>query len=142
MKAPPKHPLITFYSVSDTTSKASRICATVQHHFLQGERVLIAVASQEAALYIDQLLWRMPPESFLPHAIANVPSEERVVINMSGQNVNQATVLWNLSPGPAHSLEGFKTLYELWDQTHPQKLALSETRYQSYLQGGYHVHRE
>lgn len=130
---------VQFLKVIDTTSKLQRITQTIQKHFEQNACILITVPTTEAAYYIDQLLWKMPADSFLPHAIVEGPSTERIAISTDMANANHATVLFNLCPTEYPHPKEFHTLYELYDQTHPSKEELSRQRHSVYQQQGLEV---
>lgn len=123
---------IYFLRVADISSKLNRICRTVQTHFDRKESVLIAVPSQEAAAYIDQLLWRQPEESFLPHMIVNTPTKEMVAITTSKTNINSAKALINLNPDIPKNIDDYLIIYDMLDLTHPAKEQLSRAREAAY----------
>lgn len=125
---------IVFIKVADNKTKLWRLCECVRQHFLRGDRLLVAVSGQEAAKYIDELLWRLPEDSFLPHSIIESPSRERIAITLSQENLNQATVLFNLQTTPYAKFQQFTTLYEFYDETQPSKTELSQQRLQAYPQ--------
>lgn len=125
---------VHFLKVVDNQTKLLRICQTVQKHFDQNTPVLILVPTLEAARYIDELLWKTPPESFLPHAIAEGPTTECIAISTDSQRVNQAKVLVNLCQTVPTNYMDFHTIYELYDQTHPSKEELSRQRHAFYQQ--------
>lgn len=132
-------PSIRFITVANNQSKLEQLCSVVYRHFLNNEKIAIAVPSQEAAVYIDQLLWRMPEESFLPHVIANHTSKERIVITSSLSNINQAAVMINLltvvHPNPVPA----QYIYELLDLTSSEKEALTRKKEAEYKAAGYLV---
>lgn len=130
---------IIFLKVSDNVSKGRRLCAGIQHYFEQKKRVLVTVAGSEAAKYVDALLWNVPEESFLPHVIAYTQSEAPVVITTLQENLNQASILFNLSPQASQMAGGFDFVYELLDETHPEKLKLSQQRMAVYQNMGYAI---
>lgn len=121
-------PNIIFLRVVDNTSKMTRICTVVQQHFNQKQSMLILAPSQEAAEYMDKLLWRMPEHSFLPHTHSNHPSDALILITTAANNLNKASVLFNLCPGVSPISAQFETVYELLDETHPDKLRQSQLR--------------
>lgn len=123
---------ILFHTVTDNNSKLSRIAHIVQEHFYKKDKILIFVPSDEAATFLDQLLWRLPEGSFLPHAIVKGPSNERIAVTTVSENVNHANVLINLVQAvPAHAQQ-FERIHELMDLTHPAKKELSEKRLEEY----------
>lgn len=125
---------IIFIKVTDTQSKLVRICETVQHHFNEKQSILINAASEEAAIYIDQLLWRFPEESFLPHLYTSSPTKEPIVVTTSLQNLNQAKILFNLGSSISPISTEFEKIYELYDCTHPQKEQMSKEKLAVYQQ--------
>lgn len=130
---------IIFLKVENSHSKLQQICTTIQKHFANKERILVLVPSDEAAIYIDKLLWRLPEESFLPHAIVNDATEEQVVITKSKNNINNAQILFNLCPENASSANGFAIVYELLDLTDAAKEQLSRKKLAAYQSAGLSV---
>jgi len=119
------------------------ICNKVQEAFKQEKRLLIAVPHLQAAEYIDALLWRTPPESFLPHIIANTPTSEWIAITVQQQqNVNQAARLLNLCPIISPLYRDVQEVYDLFDETHREKMELSKQRLQVYQANGLIIHKE
>jgi DNA polymerase IIIc chi subunit len=135
----PQKPKLIFLSVANNKEKLKFISDIVAKHFHQAEPILILVASDEAALYIDQLLWKSPEESFIPHAIVHATSKERVAISKSKSNFNQAAVLINLRPDAAVEIEGVHIIYDLIDLTHSSKEELSHLRQKTYESAGYSI---
>lgn len=129
-------PTIIFLKVADNQSKMALICDTVHKHFLAGEVVLLTVPNGDAANYLDQLLWKFPAESFLPHSVSEKASNDPVVITTGKSNPNNAVVLFNLLPDVNPGYNTFKVVYELFDETHPEKLRLSQQRQQIYASNG------
>jgi DNA polymerase-3 subunit chi len=130
---------VYFLRVTDTATKLNSICQVTHRHFNKKEAILIAVPSQEAAVYIDQLLWRQPSDSFLPHAIVNIPTQEPVVITTTSTNINQAKVIINLCPDIPPNLIEYSIIYDLLDLTHPTKEQLSLKRQSAYQVLGYQL---
>lgn len=121
-------PNVTFISVHDNAQKLDAIYYVVQKHFMNEESIHIAVPNAEAAEYVDNLLWRYPPESFIPHVVTMNATEEKIVISTKEENLNRATILLNLCTAPPAHFREFKIIYELHDETHPSKTELSRQR--------------
>jgi DNA polymerase III subunit chi len=130
---------VNFLKVADNQSKAIRICACVQHHFDKGSSILITVNSLEVAKFVDLLLWRLPEDSFLPHVIAEQISKEMVVITTLQENLNNASILLNLCTKASPIAAQFQTVYELLDETHPEKLLQSQKRIADYSAAGFAI---
>ncbi len=136
----PTSPIIVFLCVADNAAKSTRICKMARHYFEQGQRILITASSNEAAQYIDLLLWRLPEEGFIPHVISDQSAEAAIVITTTQMNLNKASILLNLCPEVSPMYAQFAKVYELWDETHPDKRRLSEERRMAYQTRGHHVH--
>lgn len=130
---------IVFLKVRDNPSKVDRICKTLQQHFEQGCSILVTVPTKEAAEYLDQMLWRVPAESFLPHFRSEESSNDLVVITTTQANVNKATLLFNLCPEASPICKEFTQVYELLDETDPAKLKSSLNRKAAYAAAGYTI---
>lgn len=130
------HPEIHFLRVTDANTKLNRIVSTASQHYLSGERVIIFVPNEQAAAYIDDLLWRRPHEGFLPHLIAKESIEEAVVITLASKNISRARIAMNLKPGLCADLNSFEKVYELSDQTDPVRTKLSLEKIQGYQKLG------
>jgi DNA polymerase III subunit chi len=119
--------MIIFITVTDNKSKLMQICSIVQRHFSEGSAIQINVPNYEAAQYIDKLLWSNPENSFIPHQTSETFTEERIVITVNSANLNNASVLLNLTPLTVPLPDTFQTIYEFMDLT-------SETKKQHSLQ--------
>lgn len=120
---------VHFLQIADNAQKMLTLCTLAQKHFYAKEKMLICVPTDEAAAYIDLLLWRMPEESFIPHEIAN---PAKITIAKSTENINEATILINLGPQIPINLDAFACIYELYDKTHPSKVEQAEQKLAAY----------
>ncbi|MBS4169161.1 DNA polymerase III subunit chi [Parachlamydia sp. AcF125] len=133
------YPLVDFFSVNNAREKLTSICQIVQHHFLKKKRLLIAAPNEEAAQYLNGLLWKYPEESFVPHIWTESPTEECVAITCSQDNVNRASILLHLGPSVHVKWGLFQQIYELFDQTDQEKQKASEARKAYYIEVGCQV---
>ncbi len=125
-------PKVIFFRVSNNQTKILRIYTTIQRHFEKGEKVLVILPNQEAEKYFDELLWKIPPESFLPHTRTSKPCQARIVVTEVQKNLNQATVLWNLCPEVTPLYNQFEMIYELLDETSKEKEKQSTNKIAAY----------
>jgi len=130
---------IIFLKARETQEKLLNITATIQNHFDLAQKVLVYAPSDEAAKYLNLLLWKMPEDSFLPHKIANRACRDPVVITCQKENLNQATVLINLNMILHPHLDAFHLVYDIYDETHPVKLEHSKARQSKYHEKGYSI---
>lgn len=117
----PSKPAISFIPVKTNIEKQAVLCQTIHNLFLKGKKILILLPNETAADYLDKLLWKFPTESFCPHVIASTPSDERIVLSIAHQNWNNADVLVNLCLEVPAIYSQFSEVYELFDQTTPDK---------------------
>ena len=132
---------VIFHTVKDPQAKLDFICQRAEEAMRQEERLLIAVPNDEAAQYIDALLWRQPETSFIPHIITQGATKVWVAItSKTDHNFNQAHTLLNLCSETHPRYAEFQIVFELDDQTHPQKSVLSQQRRSYYEAKGIQTH--
>ena len=128
---------VIFLKIKDTQTKLQCISQLAHELVDQEKRLLITVPSEDAAKYIDSLLWKMPEERFLPHSIVSSPSKEFVAITLvKTQNFNQAHCLLNLCMEISPIFQQFEVVYELFDETEAKKMQQSQTKLQEYKSKG------
>lgn len=126
---------VIFIKVVDNAQKLQTICSLSHFHFFKKEPLILMTPNQVVAKYIDELLWRAPAASFLPHGLAN--SEELITILQEGEAFQPPISLLNL--GDKHSYSVKKHLYELWDETQIQKKELAEKKLLFYQNQGVEI---
>ena len=127
---------VVFFQVHDIATKLQKIVETAQFHFEKKESFLILVEDAKAQSFVDELLWKQPETGFLPHIATDDSSIEKVVIAKIKNNVNKASVVFNLCPTPLFIEGPFKIIYEFEDLTTPSKKNLSTVRFDAYKQRG------
>jgi DNA polymerase IIIc chi subunit len=123
---------VVFFQVADAGSKLKRITETARSHFRKSEPFLFFVEDEKALNFVDELLWKFPETSFLPHS-AEPKEHVRIAITKTKTNINGAHYGFNLCPTPL-LLPGFKIIYEFEDLTVPSKKSLSTLRFNAYKQ--------
>lgn len=122
---------IVLYTVTTSQKKILSLFQTVKVHFEKKEPVIIYVSDEKSLTYVDELLWKYPEDSFLPHCIASKKIKDQIVITMSRENLNQAKFAFNLCPTPILNRE-FTIIYDFDDKTSPHKRMLSQKRFEAY----------
>jgi len=125
---------VIFFQVRDTASKLKRIYETAQSHFEKREPLLILTEDARSQQFVDELLWKHPDTSFLPHLSTDDPTTDPLVITKVKKNLNNAKVAFNLCPTPLLIEGPFRIIYEFEDLTAPNKQTLSSHRYDAYKQ--------
>ncbi len=128
---------IVFFQVMDNATKLRRIVETAQGHFEKKEKLLLLVEDIKSQQFVDDLLWKLPESSFLPHAAADEVSTDWIAISKSKKNVNGATLAFNLCPTPLFLDTPLRIIYEFEDLTTPSKKTLSSLRFDAYKKANY-----
>ena len=117
--------------------KLQRIAEAAQSHFEKKEPFLILVEDSRSQQFVDELLWKIPETSFLPHIASDDPVKDLIAISKMKKNVNGARVAFNLCPTPLLIEGPFRIIYEFEDLTSPSKKSLSSLRFDAYKQAGF-----
>jgi len=132
---------VDFYILPDDqlTTSLSYACKLAEKNWLSGKRVLIQTDSIEASRQIDDLLWNLRSESFIPHAIATLElTDKQQPILISHQKVNDESFqsILNLSTRPSDiHAEGIK-IDEILNQDDERKQS-GRNNYKVYRELGY-----
>jgi DNA polymerase IIIc chi subunit len=126
---------VVLFQVRQPNLKVMKLVQTANAHFEKKEPLLIVVEDEKTMLYVDELLWKEPPTSFLPHVVADNDTPAFVAITKSRANVNQAKFAFNLCPTPL-LIEGIRLIYDFEDLTSPLKQQLSSVRFDAYKKAG------
>ncbi len=129
-----------FFQVRSDQEKKALIVRLAKEYFEKKEPLLIRLPHEKALEYVDLLLWRIPPESFLPHVIKDAPCKDLIVLTSSKQNPNGARSILNLCPEPIDNKNlSFTKIYEIEDLASTQKNKTAQERYQSYKTAGFTI---
>ena len=124
---------VVFFQVADATAKLKKIAETACTHFGKKEFLIFFVEDEKALNFVDELLWKLPETSFLPHSASDLPTKERIAITKTKTNVNSAQYAFNLCPTPL-LLTGFKIIFDFEDLSSPNKNSFSTLRFNAYKQ--------
>jgi DNA polymerase IIIc chi subunit len=124
---------VIFFQIKTPLDKVQCLTSTAQNHFSKKERLIIFVENDASLEYVDNLLWKFPAASFLPHSIAETDIQEWIAITKGKKNFNNAHYAFNLCSTPL-LIEGFRVIYDFEDTTSPNKKLLSQSRFDTYKQ--------
>jgi DNA polymerase-3 subunit chi len=128
---------VIFFQVKDNLSKLKKISEISNLHFERREHFLILVDDTKALQFVDELLWKLPDSSFLPHIATDEPTQEKIAIAKVKKNINNSRFVFNLCPTPLLIESPFKIIYEFEDLAAPNKKSLSAQKFDSYRKLGY-----
>lgn len=137
MSNTPTNTRVVFFQVNDNLTKVKRIVETAHAHFEKKEPFLIVVEDETSLKFVDDLLWKYPPEGFLPHVATDESSSELIVITKTKKNLNGAKRAFNLCPTSLLLETPLKMIYEFEDLTAPIKKNLSSGRFDVYKGAGF-----
>lgn len=127
---------VVLFQVRAPNLKISRLAETASAHFGRKEHLLILAEDEKAVHYVDELLWKFPSTSFMPHVASEETTTAFIAITKNRTNVNQAKFAFNLCPTPL-LIEGIRLIYDFEDLTSPLKQQLSAMRFDAYKKAGY-----
>ena len=130
---------VLFFQIKDIKIKLIRIIQTAMHHFEKKENFLIRVADEASFKFVDELLWRLPQEGFLPHIVSEEKCEDYIVITKSKENLNNSHFLFNLSQEIIDLDTSYKIIYDFDDFTSLKKQEKSKKRFEIYRQANLRI---
>ena len=113
-------------------------CKLAEQHWQSGNRVLIQTDSADESHSIDELLWSLRSDSFIPHGIASLePDDKQQPILISHQKINDNNFqcIINVSSRPA-DLNTDVSIEEILNQNETRKQS-GRQNYKVYRDAGY-----
>ncbi|HLD67994.1 MAG TPA: DNA polymerase III subunit chi [Pseudomonas sp.] len=131
-------PRIEFYVLS-SASPADRLraaCQLAMKAWRHGLPVFLRGRDAAQCASLDELLWRVKPESFVPHDLHQDNPQAPVVIGLNDEPSAQQGVLINLDSSISPFVERFSRVIEIVNQE-PDLLTACRENFLSYRQRGY-----
>ena len=123
-----KIPKVVFLQIKTQQDKLSIIIKTATFHFENKKPLLFITADEKAEKFVDELLWKEPKFSFLPH---NSSPIDLIVITRQIINTNSAKYIFNLTPEPISDFS-FNIIYELDDFSKKQSIYIAKQKFNFY----------
>ena len=113
------------------------MCERVCEHFRSGKRVLVMASDQHQAEALDELLWRLPTDAFVPHNLSTEGGQgSPVEISWPGQpNPGARQVVINLSDDAPQAAARAQIVIDVVPQDEAKR-ALARERFKQYRQLG------
>ena len=128
---------IFFFTVHDRRQKIHKIIQATHYHFQNQQKLLIFCSNRDITEYIDELLWKEPKDSFLPH---DIDGDDFIVISHDRQKLTATfSYIFNLTALPLHLSQPSRVVYELLDKTSEEKRALSQKKHKFYESKKYFI---
>ena len=128
---------VVFFQVRENKEKIQKLVEQVAFHFERKESLILFTEDEKAAHYVDELLWKYPATSFLPHVLSDEVCSDYIAINFSKKNGKAAKAAFNLCPTPLLIEGSFKIIYDFEDLSSPSKQQFSALRFDAYKKSGY-----
>jgi len=132
---------VDFYVLPDDSRRSLQhfACRLAEKACLQGQKILIQTQSADESRALDDLLWTMQDNNFIPHSIFDVASndDQAVIINHNNEPIENIQLLINLSSQAIqHSCEH---IAEVLNQQADCKQTGRE-HYKTYRDSGFELH--
>lgn len=129
-------PKIIFIQIKKASDKLINITKTAALHFENKKHILFLTEDEASQKYVDDLLWKEPKFSFLPHCVSDSASEDYIVITTNKVNVNNCLHVFNLTSEPFNYFD-CSIIYEFDDQTDKKRALISKTKFKFYKDHGH-----
>lgn len=126
-----KLPKIIFFQIKKANDKLINITKTAALHFENKKHLLFLAPDEISQKYVDELLWKEPKFSFLPHSVSDSSSDDYIVISTNKVNVNNAFHVFNLTSEPFIHFD-CNLIYEFDDQTDKKRSLIAKTKFKFY----------
>jgi len=127
---------IIFFQIKDIKTKLIKIIQIAMYHFEKKENLIIQGQDEASLRFVDELLWKLPKESFLPHVVTDNKSNDFIVITKSKKNLNNAFYKFNLCQDLIEFDNTYKIIYDFDDYISLNKKQKSQKRYEFYKKLG------
>ena len=131
------NPRVVLFQIRENKDKLHRLLEQAKFHFERKEHLILLAEDEKAAQYVDELLWKFPPTSFLPHTLSEEATTDYIAISRTKKNLNQARYAFNLCPTPLLIEGPFKMIYDFEDLSSPSRQQFSALRFDAYKRAGY-----
>ncbi len=128
---------LIFLKVETKQAKLTRIYEAIKFFYLKNKKIILFTPSAEAAQLLDNTLWHMSPEDFIPHSIQTQKNNEPICITEIQQNLNNAEIAFNLCETCLKTVNDFAYVFELFDSTQPHRKELSQRKMADYQSLGF-----
>jgi DNA polymerase-3 subunit chi len=129
---------VFYYTVKKPQEKVAILIQTVTRHFHKNEKIQIVAPDAKSLVFISDLFWKEPKESFLPHSVSSLtPFCDKVLICLPTEIQEDFPFLFNVS-SEAIPFKA-KIIYELEDKTHPSKAKTFEAKFSFYQNLGINI---
>lgn len=133
---------VNFYILPDDQLSSSQqyACKLAKENWLSGKRVLIQTDSADDSKVLDDLLWNVSTDSFIPHGIATLePIDQQQPVLIAHQKVNDTDFqhIINISSRPSDLLSSDDLKIDEILNQDEQRKQCGRSNYKVYRDLGY-----
>ena len=125
---------VTFYKLSNTAPSLKFVCQLIKKACAAKQQVLCLVADNQAAQQLDQMLWEIEPEAFIPHGIGT--DQMPVAISATAEPGEHHQLLINLQAEIPTWFSRFDRVIELV-QPESEQEQIKRDHFRFYKERGY-----
>ena len=129
---------VIFHPIKKNHEKIPYLVRLVHQYFHLNHFLDILTSDLASKTKIDELLWKYPKNSFLPHT-TEAKSSYLIKIYTKEETIHPAHTCLNLSLKPLSPTSAYQTILEFDDQSSKQKKESSKIKYQFYKENGYKI---
>lgn len=117
---------VIFLEVKKNQEKLLKILSIAKYHLETKKKILFFVSDEKSEKFIDELLWKEPIFSFIPHSI-----DEKDIIVISQKKIKKAHYIFNLTQEPLEDIPLFG-IYEFDDTMDKERMRISKKKFYFY----------
>lgn len=134
-------PQVTFWQLADEAHAAeNRTCHLVADAFSNKQKCIVYCADKTSAEMVDELLWQLPADRFVPHNLAGEGPGMGTPVEICWQEnqLSRRNLIVNLSGKMLTSPQAYQTIFDFVPAADEAKQA-ARVRYKQYQQAGCHL---
>jgi len=128
---------VIFFEIKRSFQKLDKIIGAAHYHYKSSHRLLILSPNEKATSFIEDLLWKEPKESFLPH---NMDENDLILISHNRDLLKKPIhYIFNLTDFFLDLSLPERTIYEFDDITNEDKKKIVKEKFQFYHKKNYQI---
>lgn len=138
---------VTFYLLEDTENEQQTLmraaCLLAARSFRNSRKITVLCESKQQAEHLDELLWQLPSDSFVPHNLAGEGPNGVAPVEILWQAPSQANrpVLINLAAEMPAFAQRCQIIFDFVPASETLKQVARE-RYKHYRAAGHTMHTQ
>lgn len=129
--------LIIFLEVKSGKEKMELLLQKAKEHFEKRQKLFFLAENENVKKYVDELLWKEPKSSFLPHACDDLSSPLVIVDSLILPSMSR--YIFNLTKSALSLEEPFRLVYELDDSSSEEKKNIVKEKFHYYSSKKYEI---